>query len=85
MRFEICRGLLESWRHRLAGTAPRCPKIHDHGDTVAGQILIKGFFVEVEGSGLKQPVFTLATHGVIAKSWCRNTIHHLAMLANNIG
>src|SRR3990172_4412899 len=52
-RFKLCGRLLKNGRHRLAGPAPRRPKIDHYGDAAMTDMLLEAGVVKFHGMSIE--------------------------------
>jgi hypothetical protein len=84
MWFELLRRLGEARRHRLAGSAPRRPKVHNHRHFVACYVLIEVAAAQFDRMSGEQYLPATRTLGGLIEPIIRCAHNGIAMAADNM-
>src|ERR1700733_14613006 len=79
LRFQLGSRLGILWRHRLAGTTPGSPEIHDHRNVIAIDVAPEIVAGELERVAREQGLMTLPTPRCLAEARSRNAIDGVAV------
>jgi len=82
--FELARGGVINRRHRTAGGTPRCPKIDDHRQIVAGEMALETRARQSNGLALEQRKVAAWAVRRVAQASFAHANDGVAMSANNV-